>query len=218
MNKQKYLIVFFVFLTILLAFLRNNSSYQGPISDHFNGRIFYNAIHNTKKISDLLEWKLLSSNNKSWPKWVKNSFGPKPPSNIENNNVLVTHINHSTVLIQTNGVNIITDPVYSDYIGPVKFASYKRVTNPGIDFDDLPKIDIVLISHNHYDHLDLPTLQKLYKRFKPTIIAPLGVCKGHISDIVNQAYCLEMDWWENKTLLEIILIPRFDSLILSITS
>jgi L-ascorbate metabolism protein UlaG (beta-lactamase superfamily) len=77
------------------------------------------------------------------------------------------------VLIQTDGINILTDPIYSDRAGPFGVGP-KRVTNPGIAFEDLPKIDVVVVSHNHYDHMDLVTLKKLYDRDKPLVVTSLG--------------------------------------------
>ncbi|XHD31833.1 MBL fold metallo-hydrolase [Wolbachia endosymbiont of Anurida maritima] len=100
---------------------------------------------------------------------------------------------HVTFLIQTNGLNILTDPVWSDRASPVSFAGPKRVTDPGIKFENLPPIDIVWISHNHYDHLDLVTINSLWKKHKPRIITPLGndvIIKTYNSEIKVEAY----DW------------------------
>jgi L-ascorbate metabolism protein UlaG (beta-lactamase superfamily) len=87
--------------------------------------------------------------------------------------MIVTWIGHATVLIQTNGLNILTDPIYSETAGPLGFGP-KRVAMPGVKFEDLPKIDLVLVSHNHYDHMDLPTLKRLWERDHPTIVTSLG--------------------------------------------
>jgi L-ascorbate metabolism protein UlaG (beta-lactamase superfamily) len=86
----------------------------------------------------------------------------------------VTWIGHATVLVQTEGINILTDPIWSDRASPFSFAGPKRVRAPGVRFEDLPKIDIVLISHNHYDHMDLPTLKRLWERDRPLIVTSLG--------------------------------------------
>jgi L-ascorbate metabolism protein UlaG (beta-lactamase superfamily) len=86
----------------------------------------------------------------------------------------VTWIGHATVLIQTQGLNILTDPIWSDTAGPMDGVGPKRVRAPGVAFDDLPKIDLVLISHNHYDHMDLPTLERLWSRDRPLIVTSLG--------------------------------------------
>jgi L-ascorbate metabolism protein UlaG (beta-lactamase superfamily) len=88
--------------------------------------------------------------------------------------MVVTWIGHATVLVQTNGLNILTDPIWSDRASPFSFAGPKRVRAPGVTFDNLPTIDLVLISHNHYDHMDLPTLKRLWERDKPLIVTSLG--------------------------------------------
>lgn len=86
----------------------------------------------------------------------------------------VTYIGHATILLQTAGVNILTDPIWSERASPVGFAGPRRVAAPGVRFDDLPPIDLVLVSHNHYDHLDLPTLKRLHQAFDPLVLTPLG--------------------------------------------
>jgi L-ascorbate metabolism protein UlaG (beta-lactamase superfamily) len=83
-------------------------------------------------------------------------------------------VGHATLLIQSGGVNVLTDPVWSTFAGPFGLLGPRRTTSPGIAFKDLPKIDVVLLSHNHYDHLDLATLRRLDKAHAPQIVTPLG--------------------------------------------
>src|SRR3546814_13407218 len=85
-----------------------------------------------------------------------------------------TWVGHATVLVQTQGLNILTDPIWSERASPFTFTGPKRVRAAGIRFDDLPKIDIVLLSHNHYDHMDMPTLKRLWERDRPLIVTGLG--------------------------------------------
>ena len=87
--------------------------------------------------------------------------------------MLVTWVGHASVLVQTNGLNILTDPVWSDSAGPFGIGP-RRVAQPGIRFEDLPKIDLMLVSHNHYDHMDLATLKRLWDRDQPLIVTSLG--------------------------------------------
>ena len=107
----------------------------------------------------------------------------------------VTWIGHSSFLIQCGGINILTDPVWSDRASPVSFAGPRRLVPPAVQFEDLPPIDITLISHDHYDHLDDATIRRLIRRF-PTMqwLAPLRV--GRFLAKRGAASVTEKDWWE----------------------
>jgi len=108
-------------------------------------------------------------------------------------------VGHATLLIQTAGINILTDPVWSPRASPLSFAGPKRVAQPGIAFEDLPKIDAVLLSHNHYDHLDLATLQRLHQTHAPEIITPLGN-DTVIHTQLPKAKITTRDWGQNTAL------------------
>ena len=99
-------------------------------------------------------------NKEKWPKQVEN-----PPADpiVERvtEGIRATYINHATVLVQVAGLNILTDPVWSKRVSPVTFAGPKRVRDPGIPIEALPEIDLILVSHNHYDHLDTASLKTL---------------------------------------------------------
>lgn len=97
----------------------------------------------------------------------------KPVARVYGDRMVATWIGHATVLVQTNGLNILTDPIYGPTAGPFGFGP-QRVAVPGVKFEDLPKIDLVLISHNHYDHMDLGTLKRLWDRDRPIIVTSLG--------------------------------------------
>ncbi|BDA79907.1 membrane protein [Leptospira kobayashii] len=107
----------------------------------------------------------------------------------------VTWIGHATTLVQIDGVNILTDPIWSDRCSPVSFAGPKRYTPPGLRLEDLPRIDVVILSHNHYDHTDLSSLKLLEEKHHPKFLAGLGnkpLLKGiGLSDVE------EMDWWDS---------------------
>jgi L-ascorbate metabolism protein UlaG (beta-lactamase superfamily) len=151
--------------------------YTGPVSDHFDGKRFYNPdgdhIHSTL---ETLKWRMTSKRS-PWPLHIDNKVYPIPPQRVDGTNLTAIFIGHATVLLQTEGLNILTDPIWSERASPFNFAGPKRVRAPGISLVNLPKIDIILISHNHYDQLDLPTLAALYKRDHPLILAGLGVDK-----------------------------------------
>ncbi len=97
-----------------------------------------------------------------------------PPPQVNGGKVRLSYVGHVSWLIQTAGLNILIDPVWSERASPVSFAGPKRVNDPGIPFDNLPPIDVVLVSHGHYDHLDVRTLSKLSAKFSPRVITPLG--------------------------------------------
>jgi L-ascorbate metabolism protein UlaG (beta-lactamase superfamily) len=97
-----------------------------------------------------------------------------PPENVGAESVRLSYVGHASWLVQTAGLNILVDPIWSKVAGPFGRFGPKRVNDPGIAFDHLPPIDVVLVSHGHYDHLDLPTLSKLAAKFSPRVITPLG--------------------------------------------
>jgi L-ascorbate metabolism protein UlaG (beta-lactamase superfamily) len=103
-------------------------------------------------------------------------------------------VNHATVLIQIDGVNLITDPIWGDIAGPVPWLGRNRRRPPGLRFEDLPPIDAVLISHDHYDHLDLATLQRLETAHHPVFLAGLG--QAGLLRTVGLGHVVELDWWQ----------------------
>ncbi len=132
-----------------------NPYYQGPQSDHFDGEIFFNPGGGPPRgLADLLRWQFGGGRAK-WPSSWPSPFPPaKPAQRIDGDGLRVTMVGHASLLIQAAGLNILVDPVWSSRVSPLSFAGPKRVNAPGIAFEDLPPIDLVLVSHNHYDHLD----------------------------------------------------------------
>ncbi|MCX7999402.1 MAG: MBL fold metallo-hydrolase [Leptospiraceae bacterium] len=126
----------------------------------------------------------------------------------ENQNTLsATWIGHASLLIQIDGKNILTDPIWSERCSPVSFLGPKRYTPAGIQMENLPEIHIVLISHNHYDHMDIPTLRELERRFSPYFL--VGLKNGAFLKSEGLTKVIELDWWESYTLfnLEIHFTP-----------
>jgi L-ascorbate metabolism protein UlaG (beta-lactamase superfamily) len=148
--------------------------YIGPVSDHYDGERFFNpgAPSTTRGPGAFLRWQL-AGNRAEWPAQLPVTPA-SPAPRVEGDHMIVTAVGHASLLVQTAGLNILTDPVWSERVSPFAFAGPKRVRAPGIAFEDLPKIDVVLVSHNHYDHLDLDTLERLWKRDRPIIVTPLG--------------------------------------------
>ncbi|NEX47887.1 MBL fold metallo-hydrolase [Pseudotabrizicola algicola] len=148
-----------------------NRYYAGPQSDHFDGVRFFNPGGAPPSgFGDLLKWQF-GGTRATWPAQVQVG-SVKPAAKVQD--LTVTMVGHATMLIQMDGVNLLTDPVWSDRASPLAFAGPKRVAAPGIAFADLPRIDAILLSHNHYDHLDLTTLASLHAAHAPQIITPLG--------------------------------------------
>lgn len=175
--------------------------YKGPESDHFNGRTFYNPGSPMKKgLASFLKWQF-TADAQPWPEYSELPQYNRPPQRVAGYALRCTFVGHASVLLQTRGLNILTDPVWSERTSPVSWAGPKRVHPPGIRFEDLPPIDIVLISHNHYDHLDLDTIAMLWEKHRPRIIVPLGndtIIRGHDSAIAAEAY----DWGEQVEVAE----------------
>nr|WP_083747957.1 MBL fold metallo-hydrolase [Pseudoroseomonas deserti] len=146
-----------------------------PASDHFDGSRFFNpGGAGPRSFLDLARWKL-GGEDEAWPEAYPSPFAPdRPPPRVPGRALRVSFAGHASFLIQGAGLNILTDPVWSERASPFSFAGPKRVNAPGIVFDDLPPIDVVLVSHGHYDHLDLETLARLWQRDRPRIVTPLG--------------------------------------------
>jgi L-ascorbate metabolism protein UlaG (beta-lactamase superfamily) len=165
-----------------------------PLSDHFDGQRFFNpGVDGDKSLGDLLRW-VLANQRQRWPKRLINPPRPRPAIRAEPDTIITTYVGQSTFLVQVPGCNILTDPIFSEHASPVPGAGPRRVRPPALKLDDLPPIGLVLVSHDHYDHLDLPSLRTIQERWRPKIVTGLGVGaylrrKG-ISDAV------ELDWWE----------------------
>lgn len=199
------IILFFVYVFVNLT---PQPAYRGPITDHFDGKKFFNPDGaGLKTFGDLMKWQ----SSRRPPVWQpRRDVTPKAPAEkllADPTAIRATFVNHATVLIQVAGLNILTDPIWSERASPVGFAGPKRAHPPGIPFEDLPPIHAVLLSHNHYDHLDLPTLKRLSTAHNPLIICPLG------NDLLLEKKKIgntrAMDWWETTTLggVEIACVP-----------
>lgn len=179
------------------------------IKPRFDGKRFsYPSNMDMGSRWDALRWAI-SRKPVKWPRDLSNPPATPVMQRISNNGLRITFINHATVLIQCDGVNIITDPVFSKRVSPVSFAGPRRYRPAGLDFDELPKIDAVLISHTHYDHLDLRTLRRLCERDNPDIVAPLN--NGNIIDGVASKTTTELSWWDTHKLSDdvtVSLVPE----------
>ena len=142
---------------------------------NFDGKRFHNLKPETQgqSIRSLIKW-IFTRNKAQWPSYIQNIFDDIPPTIVKGKEMRVSFIGHASFLVQTEGVNILMDPVFSERASFVSFAGPKRVSKPGISMENLPKIDIVLVSHNHYDHMDVEFLTYIANRDNPLIVLPKG--------------------------------------------
>src|SRR5580700_9951159 len=135
--------------------------YDGPVSDHFDGTRFVDPDGaQPKSFADMMRWRF-GPPKAEWPAWAPSPYADRPPARVAGSAWRFSYVGHASWLLQTAGLNLLIDPVWSERASPVTFAGPKRVNAPGIAFDALPPVDAVLVSHNHYDHLDAATLSRL---------------------------------------------------------
>lgn len=188
------------FVMIVVGILISAPRYRGPVSDHFDGSKFINpGGAKAKGPREVLKW-MMNRKQGPWHEVTGERFGKHPLAHFKGG-IRVTFVNHSTFLIQVDGLNILTDPVWSRRVSPFTWIGPKRMAPPGIRFGDLPKIDVVLLTHNHYDHLDIATMRMVFGAHHPAIVVPLGVKKFLDQHYVSGA--VELDWWQRVDLKDI---------------
>src|SRR5450755_309260 len=163
---------------------------------HFDGERFYNPdAPQARGPLDFLRWTLNSQREP--PGDIVEVQPSVPPQRVGGRELRVTLVNHSTVLAQQSTANILTDPIWSERASPFSWVGPRRMRKPGVRQEDLPPVDLVLISHNHYDHLDLPTLRWLARRGGSVFLTPRGVAGLLRSAEIQPVY--ELDWGEART-------------------
>ena len=163
-------------------------------SDHFDGRRFVNPAGPAGPPFSAIPRMLLEPRT-PWPAHMDTPR--RRPPELNGAAAVATFIGHSTFLIQTAAANILTDPMYSRRAGPLNLVGPRRVREPAVAFDDLPRITTVLLSHNHYDHCDRRTLRMLAQRFDPVVVTPLG--NGALVRSSGIRRVEELDWWQDAT-------------------
>lgn len=203
------ILIFFTILALLtIGWKLSTRKYEGPVTGHFDGKKFNNPDSvEAKKFSDAMRW-MLNRERGEWKEVVDSTYGEPPQPVLEEGRIRITFVNHNSMLIQLGNINILTDPIWSRRASPFQWIGPKRMRPPGIRFEDLPEIHLVLISHNHYDHLDANTVRALENKFHPLFIVPLGVAT-YLEEI-GATHTQEMDWDKTFTFnerLEIIATP-----------
>lgn len=145
----------------------------GPVTDHFDGDVFINREQTDLPDARKAVRMAVDYRPAVWEDWRDYPTGA-PPAERVTEGLVVTFVNHATVLVQFDGLNVLTDPIWSERCSAVQWAGPRRHHAPGIRLDDLPPIDVILISHNHYDHLDVDTLRQLAEQGDPLVLAGLG--------------------------------------------
>jgi L-ascorbate metabolism protein UlaG (beta-lactamase superfamily) len=193
----------------MMDFIREPRLPKASISDHFDGNHFFNpTLPKGSAPSRRSVIKMLLEPRSRWPARVENKGVPRLNETLGTDDIAITFVNHASFLIQTRGISILTDPIWSERASPFRWIGPKRVRQPGVAFEDLPAIDIVLLSHNHYDHMDIATLKQIGKRFAPTVFAAAG--DAHFVEPLGFEAARELDWWDAvqfKDALKIIFVP-----------
>lgn len=193
MNMKVKILIIGLIISACSTF--SGPKYSGPISSNFDGKQFINQDSSESRgFWDFIWWRLFKEDG-LWLKDFTDIYGSKPFDFVPDDSLRVTFINHSTVLLQYDSLNILTDPVWSDIVSPVFFIGPERHRNPGIKFEDLPKIHVVLLSHNHYDHWDYPTIMALNEVHKPLFVVSLG--NKPLMESYGISNCVELDWWQD---------------------
>ena len=192
---QKVFISSIFFLFIISNIMAQD---ENRPSHHLKDGTFTNTsgISNNKSYKEIYKWITDKNRNKPTPY----NFEMVSPNfeiiNRENKSKSVTWIGHATFLYQNQQLNILTDPHLTLRASPFSFAGPKRYTKPGMTFEQLPKIDVVTISHNHYDHLDIKTVKRIAKDNPDAIfLVPLGLKRWFLNRSIQNV--VELDWWEN---------------------
>lgn len=178
----------------LLTVRRANAYYSGPVSDHFDGTLFFNPDGTGPKNAwELLKWQVWEERAR-WPDSFPSPHAfDVPPQRIGRDEARVSYVGHASFLIQIAGRNLLLDPVWSKRASPLKAVGPKRVNPPGIAFETLPPIDFVLVTHNHYDHMDTGLIGRIWQRDRAPVITPLGndtILRGDVPEIDARAF----DW------------------------
>lgn len=187
-------------LISLLTLAGCNSPYQGPVSDHFDGQRFRNIEPKPHhSFWSFLKWQF---NREPQVEWLPQPGPAEPPrlaERVDGDELHVTYVNHATLLIQQHGLNILTDPLWSERSSPFSWVGPKRFHPPGVALDALPPIDVILVSHNHYDHLDLATLRLLAERY-PRARVVTGLGNAALIRQSGLQHITELDWWQSLPL------------------
>lgn len=182
-----------VLLTIIVGYLLSAKGYSGVQSDHFDGKKFINKTGiPANGLAQVFKY-ITTREPEPWKRNYETFVRDIPLEKPDDNQVMITFVNHSTFILRYDDMTILTDPVWSKRCSPVQFAGPARFRPPGVKYEDIPPIDLVVISHNHYDHLDKITIQNLIRDHNPKFIVPLGL--DHLLRKWGAKNITALDWW-----------------------
>jgi L-ascorbate metabolism protein UlaG (beta-lactamase superfamily) len=144
-------------------------------------------------LRDVWRWRREAS-PVAWPSQVSDPPQPLPPDRVEDESVAVTFIGHATFLVRIGAVGVLTDPVFTSHAGPLGRFGPRRVRTPAFRIEQLPDVRVVLVSHNHYDHLQPSSLRALERRFAPQFVTGLGLAP-YLHGL-GLKRVIELDWWQ----------------------
>ena len=169
-----------------------------PVSNHFDGRRFFNpTLKPNFAPNPRTLRRMLREPRTPWPPRIENIGVPHLHQRLGEDEIAITFVNHATFLMQIDGLAILTDPIWSERAGPFNRMGPRRYRKPGIDFGALPKIDLVLLSHNHYDHFDKATLRNLQRAFSPAVCFAAG--DRRLVRPLGFHDMRELDWWHDTS-------------------
>jgi L-ascorbate metabolism protein UlaG (beta-lactamase superfamily) len=174
-----------------------------PVSDHCDGERFFNPAPQpqARSFAALPKWwwqQAFGHEFHRWPRTMPAPRRPELPTQVAAGEVVVTFIGHATFLLQFAGFTVLTDPIFADRAGPFGLLGPKRARPPALRREELPPIDVVLVTHNHYDHLDLATLRWLARERRPQFVTSLGNRAWLAARGIAPA--VELDWWESAAI------------------
>ena len=182
-------------LVSLLSFGACSRDSAYLVSNHWDGSRFHNAVSSPRHGFWAVLRMLTRSRFEEWPDQIQNLPYQAPQDRLREDQIRVSFVNHATLLVETDRFTFLTDPVWSVRVSPFRWIGPKRHREPGIPFTQLPPIDFVMISHNHYDHMDLATLRRLNDAHHPQFFVPLG--NRIFLENNGMKRVTELDWWQS---------------------
>lgn len=189
--------VFYLTLVSLLLYSCKMHQAQYASSPQYRDGIFHNTTPrpDDRSTLDLMRF-LFATPRGPWPDWIENTIQPQLKK--DSATQVISFINHATYLAEIDDKRLLFDPIFSHTAGPTSWLGSKRKRPPALALSSMPPIDYIFISHNHYDHLDLPTLTFLVKRDNPLIFVPLGDKVWLEAEGFPRV--VELDWWQSYTI------------------